>query len=244
MRRRTILKHMVPIYAVVMIGVEAMVVALYWSFGESRVLRELAISGFIATVVGLPVIAYVSVQKERLAAMGRRLAALSQVDQMTGLLNRQTFLERLNLYLFSLPNGRSGGVFAYIDADYFKSLNDRYGHAFGDEVICLLADRIRADTREGDLCARLGGEEFGIFIKGASLDEAASIAERLRKEIVQVSDELGVAGLSLSISIGLAAHRPGTDATATMQEADRSLYAAKKGGRNAVVIELKRYKAA
>ncbi len=71
-------------------------------------------------------------------------------------------------------------MFAYIDADHFKRLNDRFGHALGDKVIQLLAQHIRAATRSGDLCGRLGGEEFGIFLAGATLDEAGAIAERLR----------------------------------------------------------------
>ena len=131
-----------------------------------------------------------------------------------------------------------------IDPDHFKRLNDRFGHALGDKVIQLLAQHIRAATRSGDLCGRLGGEEFGIFLADATLDEAGAIAERLRQQVNASERELNVPGVSISVSIGIAAHRAGESAAATMQAADRSLYAAKHEGRNAVVIELIRYRAA
>lgn len=232
------------IHAIVLAGVEGIVVAYYWDFGVERLRFELLMSLFIASAVGLPVIAYVVRQNDRLQTLSERLAQLSSTDQMTGLLNRQTFLDRLDLTLFNLPKTRSGGVFAYVDADHFKRLNDRFGHALGDKVIQLLARHIRASTRAGDLCARLGGEEFGIFLAGVTLEQAGEIADRMRREVHASERKLGVPGVGISVSIGLAAHKPGQGALATMQEADRSLYAAKHGGRNAVVIELMRYRAA
>lgn len=240
-RMRT-LRRIALIFAIVLAGVEAIVVAYYWNFGWQRLEFELTMSAFIAGAVGLPVIGFVVLQTERLRALSDKLAHLSATDQMTGLLNRQTFLDRLDLKLFGAKN--SSGVFAYIDADHFKRLNDRYGHALGDKVIQLLGRHMREATREGDLCARLGGEEFGIFLFGASLDEAGGIAERLRRAVNESETRLGIPGVVISVSIGLAAHRPGEGALATMQAADRSLYAAKHEGRNAVVIELKRYRAA
>ena len=241
--RRTVLQT-IAILAVVLIGVEAITLFYYRDAGWDRLRFEFAISSLTTLAVGVPVTLYVVMQKERLHTLTQKLAYLSATDQMTGLLNRQTFLDRLNLALFQAPRSSSAGVFAYVDADHFKSLNDRFGHALGDKVIMLLAQHIRACIRKGDLCARLGGEEFGIFLTGANLDQAAPIADRLRQEIEASGRKLGKPGLAISVSIGLAAHKPGAGALDTMQEADRSLYAAKHGGRNAVVIELKRYRAA
>lgn len=242
--RISMLKRIALISAIVLFGVEAIVVAYYWDFGLERLKFELTMSAFIVGVVGLPVIVFVVMQHERLRVVSERLAHLSATDQMTGLLNRQTFLDKLGLQLFATAKNKSGGVFAYVDADHFKRLNDRFGHALGDKVIQLLARHIRASTRQGDLCARLGGEEFGIFLTGATLDEAGAIAERLRRDVYASERELNIPGVSISVSIGIAAHRPGEGALETMQAADRSLYAAKHEGRNAVVIELKRYRAA
>jgi diguanylate cyclase (GGDEF)-like protein len=234
------LKRIAALYSIVQIGVEAIVTAYFWNAGWERLSFELIMSFVIVTVVGLPVIAFMAVQHERLKGLTEKLAHLSSVDQMTGLLNRQTFLDRLELMLFE-GRGKSCGVFAYLDGDHFKTINDRFGHAVGDKVILLIAGHIRTATRRDDLAARLGGEEFGVFFRGATLDEAAKIAERLRREVELSGLKLGIPGFSISVSIGLAAHRTGAGALETMRQADRSLYAAKHGGRNAIVIELKRY---
>jgi diguanylate cyclase (GGDEF)-like protein len=238
------LKRAALLFAIVMVGVEGMVVAYYWDAGADRLTFELIMTAVIATTVGLPVILYVVAQHERLRRLLERLAHLSSTDQMTGLLNRQTFVERLGVHFHRAGRERSCGVVAYVDADHFKQLNDRFGHALGDKVIQLLAEHIRAATRKGDLCGRLGGEEFGIFLADATLEEAGKIAERLRRQVNASERQLGIPGVTISVSIGMAAHRPGDSALDTMQAADRSLYAAKHEGRNAVVIELKRYRAA
>lgn len=235
------LKRIAVLYAIVQIGVEGIVTAYFWNAGWERLSFELTMSFIIVTVVGLPVMAYVAVQHERLKGLTEKLAHLSSVDQMTGLLNRQTFLDRLELLLFEERARKGSGVFAYLDGDHFKTINDRFGHAVGDKVILLIAEHIRMATRKDDLAARLGGEEFGVFFKGATLDEAAKIADRVRRDIELSGLKLGIPGFAISVSIGLAAHRTGEGALETMRDADRSLYAAKHGGRNAIVIELKRY---
>lgn len=237
-------KKVMLIFAIVLAGVEGIVVAYYWQFGFDRLAFELLISASIATAVGIPVTAHVVLQYEKLERLTRQLAYLATVDQMTGLLNRQTFLARLDALLSATSKTASAGVFAYIDADHFKALNDRFGHATGDRVIVLLGRHIREATRDGDLCARLGGEEFALFLRGANLTRATIVADRLRRDIELSGIRLGVPGMALSVSIGLAAHKPGADALSTMQEADRSMYAAKDGGRNVVVTELKRNRVA
>jgi diguanylate cyclase (GGDEF)-like protein len=232
------------VFGLVVAGVEALVLWYYWDYGYERVRFEILISTSITIAVGLPALCYVIYQHVALALLNERLVHLSAIDQMTGLLNRQTFVERLDRYLLHHGHSRSAGVLAYIDADHFKALNDRFGHAFGDKVIGMLADRIREAARHGDLCARLGGEEFGIFLANAAHDESAAIAESLRREVEIGGLQLNMPGYVISVSIGLAVHRPGLSAIDIMREADRSLYTAKRGGRNAVVIELKHYRAA
>jgi diguanylate cyclase len=237
-------KRVMTIFAVVLVGVEGIVVAYYWQYGLERLKFELMISAAITTAVGIPVIAHVILQYAKLQQLTNRLAHLASVDQMTDLLNRQTFLERLDSLLAATSKTASAGVFAYIDADYFKALNDRFGHMIGDRVIVLLAGHIKQAAREGDLCARLGGEEFALFLRGANLTRATMVAGRLRRDIELSGIKLGIPGLTLSVSIGLAAHKPGAGALATMQDADRSMYAAKDGGRNVVVAELRRNRVA
>lgn len=231
-------------FGAVLAAVEAIIVWYYWDLGFERVVVELVISASITLVAGLPAVAFMLYQIIRLAKLNERLAYLSATDQMTGLLNRQTFLDRLGLHLHEHAHSASAGAFAYVDADHFKQLNDRFGHASGDKVIVLVANRIRALARPGDLCARLGGEEFGIFLAGASQDVGAALAEQLRKDVELHGLTLNLPGAAISVSIGMATHRPGDGALELMREADRSLYAAKNGGRNAVVIELRHYRAA
>lgn len=232
------------IFAVVLAGVEAIIVAYYSRYGLERLAFEVMISGAITTAVCIPVAAYIVMQYEKLQQLSDRLAHLATVDQMTDLLNRQTFLERLDDMIARTSGTASAGVFAYIDADFFKALNDRFGHATGDKVIVLLARHIKEAARQGDLCARLGGEEFALFLSGSNLTRATLVADRLRRDIELSGIKLAIPGLTLSVSIGLAAHKPGAAALATMQEADRAMYEAKDRGRNAVVTDLRRNRVA
>ncbi|WP_274628633.1 GGDEF domain-containing protein [Arvimicrobium flavum] len=234
----------IALFGLVLLGVEAIVTFYYWDAGYERLRFELVISAIITAVVGIPALAFIIHQHIAMSTLNARLAHLSATDQMTDLLNRQTFLDRLGVCLHEHGRRRSAGVFAYVDADHFKTLNDRFGHEVGDQVIVLLADCIRAAARPGDLCARLGGEEFGLFLKGATHDEAAAIAEALRRDVELAGLKLNAPGFALSVSIGLAAHRCGVGALELMREADRSLYAAKNGGRNTVVIDLRRSRVA
>ena len=242
--KRPEMKRILVLFCAIVVAVEAIVVVVYWRFAPDRVQFEAWISLAITLAVGVPALAYVVLQHVRLSVLNDKLAILSSTDQMTGLLNRQSFIDRLDDCLERHGLEGSAGVLAYMDADHFKMLNDLFGHAFGDTVIEMLAKHIRQAARPGDLCARLGGEEFGIFLNGADHDESASIAEALRKSVEREGRQFGVPEARISVSIGLALHRPGVNAIELMREADRSLYAAKHGGRNSVVIELKRYRAA
>jgi len=238
-------KRAALIFCGAFVAVECIVFFYYSHFYHDRVLSEFIISALITIVVGLPAVVFLTQQSIRLGVLNERLAYLSATDQMTKLLNRQTFLERLALHLHAHGRAQAAGAFAYVDADHFKQLNDRFGHEFGDGVIVFIADRVRALTRPEDLCARLGGEEFGLFLAGATEDEAAALAERLRKDIeLEGLRAFPSPGAAISVSVGIAIHKPGISAMELMREADRSLYAAKHGGRNAVVIELRHYRAA
>jgi diguanylate cyclase (GGDEF)-like protein len=239
-----LMRNVVAPYVVVLAGVELVVGAYYWLFEPSRLSFELAISAAITMTVGFPTIWYFMRQHRLLQVLSRELEVMSATDQMTGLLNRQTFLRRLAVSLEEMQWGESAGAFAYIDADRFKSINDMFGHDVGDQVIELIAESMKASVRRGDLLARLGGEEFAIFLHGATVPQAAAASERLREEIRQRAALLTVPGLKVSVSIGIASHQPGEDAHSVMHEADRSLYAAKRVGRDSVVIDLRKFRAA
>jgi diguanylate cyclase (GGDEF)-like protein len=118
------------------------------------------------------------------------------------------------------------------DLDHFKSVNDTYGHEIGDAVICRFADLLRSLSREQDLPVRLGGDEFMVFLPGTSLQQARSVAERLRVALSPLMSPL--VSSKVTVSIGLTQIDAGEHLIDAMRRADSALYAAKKNGRNQI----------
>ncbi|MBB2970641.1 MULTISPECIES: GGDEF domain-containing protein [Phyllobacteriaceae] len=241
LRAGEIAKNVIIWFACILASVELLVYLYYAPMGTERLRSEFIISGLITTVVSLPAIIYGMILRERLTLANAAMQELLQSDRMSGLLNRKVFMERLAMFLKDAE--RSVGVLAYIDADHFKIINDRFGHRVGDAAIRLIGDCIRHNSRSSDLMGRLAGQEFGVFLEGANLKQAVIIAERLRTQVAQASSGLGIKGLELSVSIGLAVHKPGQSVEVLMSQADRNLGVAKESGRNAVVADLQRYTA-
>jgi len=122
-----------------------------------------------------------------------------------------------------------------VDVDYFKRVNDTHGHGAGDEVLKQVAEVLRNSVREADIPVRYGGEEFILFLVGASSVGVAEYAERIRSAIERHPCALGP-GLSLSVtvSIGVAERRQHEPLDGLIRRADEALYRAKQGGRNRV----------
>ena len=167
------------------------------------------------------------------AAIGRlianRIAELrdqSARDSLTGLLNRTAFEEAVR------AADRQTGTLVLADLDHFKSVNDRYGHAVGDAVLCEFARRCGALG----LAARLGGEEFAIALPGATLFEARALAERLREDFAAWRHPALGEDHRLSASFGLAAYQRTEPVAAIIRRADDALYAAKNRGRDRVIL--------
>lgn len=166
-----------------------------------------------------------------LAGLYRRLAAAARIDDMTGLLNRNTFIEELN------QAGRqgAGGVLLIIDADDFKGINDTHGHLTGDRALAAIATVIQGLFGVEGIAGRIGGEEFGVFLKGASLSRGRAVAERLRRSVERIEVRTVQGGTArLSVSIGVSFVEAGADFSTLMAIADEQLYAAKGRGRNQV----------
>lgn len=166
-----------------------------------------------------------------LAAAHRRLAEKASRDDMTGMLNRESFFATLEG-----SRGKEGrGALLIVDADHFKSINDRYGHLAGDEALLQIAAAIQRAVRKGDSLGRIGGEEFAAFLSGASDDEAVQVAERIRGEVEQIRFRPGNAGIvPLTVSIGGTACASDATLPDLLRTADRQLYEAKARGRNVV----------
>lgn len=170
----------------------------------------------------------------QLAAAHRRLEEKASRDDMTGMLNRESFFASLD----GSRRESDRGALLIIDADHFKAINDDFGHLTGDEALLLIAAAIRNGVRSGDILGRIGGEEFGAFLIGANEVEARHIAERIRREVELIRfrpvDERTV---PLTVSIGGTICGLGATVSELMRGADRRLYEAKNGGRNLAIVE-------
>lgn len=163
------------------------------------------------------------------------LHRLATTDALTGLWNRRAFLDRLGSDIArSLRYGRPMTL-AMVDLDHFKRINDRYGHAVGDDVLVAFADVCRTALRDADVVGRLGGEEFAVLLPETAIRRATATAERLREAVAALSVPAGDEQVHPTASIGLAQLGPGDDASRLMARADHALYAAKEQGRNRVV---------
>ncbi|SPR98664.1 diguanylate cyclase [Cupriavidus taiwanensis] len=177
-------------------------------------------------------------------ARGEALRELAGTDALTGLANRREFKARFDIEYQHSRRDQTPMSLLMIDIDRFKRINDHWGHASGDRVLTALAGVVRATVRAIDVPARVGGEEFAVLLPRTALEEAARIAERLRKTIGQTAcapaaDAADQEEIRFTVSIGVADMGvDGTDSLdAMMQVADRRLYAAKAAGRNRVVSD-------
>ena len=172
-----------------------------------------------------------------MAQLQLELEAQSQTDSLTGLLNRRA-LEEIGAQAIEVARRHSYALSLIIlDLDRFKSINDEHGHDGGDTVLQHAARCLRANLRESDHIARLGGEEFVAVLPGATHTEAAEIAEELRHCLASLSVEHLSQEIRLSASFGVATMLP-TDATwlEILRRGDRALYLAKEQGRDRVAV--------
>ncbi len=156
----------------------------------------------------------------------------ANTDHLTGLLNRRAFMER-SVALCAQQGARGLPVtLLMFDLDHFKSINDRFGHAVGDDVLRLFAQVVRTGTRASDVSGRLGGEEFAAIFPG-SLAVVAQVAERIRSGFEAVGVTVGPHAIGATLSIGAAtSYQPVASIDGLMARADAALYQAKHGGRN------------
>jgi diguanylate cyclase (GGDEF)-like protein len=164
------------------------------------------------------------------------LSRLSHTDQLTGLLNRRGFDAAAALALRSAFTENLPAVVFMCDVDRFKSINDRFGHAFGDKVLVGIADVLRAFAgNERILVGRHGGEEFAALMVGITHEQAAQYAEEIRLACAATEISMDEHSARVTISIGFTVARDELDLSKMMRVADRALYAAKHGGRNQVM---------
>lgn len=179
-----------------------------------------------------------SARIKTLEAENKRLRAQVGRDPLTGLHTRRYMKETAGRML-ALHDRDPAHPLALIvcDVDRFKSINDRYGHPMGDAALKRIGALIRRGIRRSDLAVRLGGEEFAIFVSGPSAPGCGILAERLRQAASRVRLPCRARGHAITLSFGIAFHRPGESLERVLARADKLLYRAKRGGRDRVEAE-------
>lgn len=173
-----------------------------------------------------------ALEADRLRGEHAALALAAAVDPLTGLSNRREFESRLHLEIDRSRRYRLPLAVLMIDLDGFKGLNDRHGHALGDEMLRRVAAIMHGSMRNFDLCARLGGDEFAMVLPNTTAANAALSAERLRHRIATQAAGESPAATAITVSIGVTALVDGEAPAEVLARADRALYLAKDGGRN------------
>ena len=171
-------------------------------------------------------------------ALQRALAKISEMatrDELTGSHNRRYLMEFLAREKAGCDRAKSVFSLAVIDLDYFKRINDSYGHIAGDDVLKQVVKLIQRHVRTTDCFARFGGEEFALVYTLTELEEAQQSAERLRQEVSTTAMACDAFTIYTSVSIGIAEYRPGENITELMRRADQAMYIAKSGGRDRVI---------
>lgn len=170
------------------------------------------------------------------AKLFRELEQRSRTDGLTGLTRRGPFEERLAEEVARARSFRTTFSILMIDIDHFKRMNDTYGHQVGDEVLRVVAQRLKECLYETDMIARYGGEEFVCLLPRSQAAGLRQKAEQIRQRVESHAFVIGLESVTVTISIGIA-HFPADGATAqdVMAAADRALYAAKDAGRNCVI---------
>ena len=165
-----------------------------------------------------------------------QLAELSETDSLTGLFNARGFNARLRAEIKRSRRYGQPVSLLFLDLDGLKDINDRHGHRVGSAALCAVADVIRSESREIDVAARWGGDEFTILAPNTSREAALTLAERIRS---QIADR--VSSWAITASIGVATHEADedgmpADSFVILRAADTAMYEAKRRGRNTVVV--------
>ena len=176
--------------------------------------------------------------QDRLQQNYQRSLSLALTDELTGLYNRRYLFAHLDELFERINHGGTGVAILLFDIDHFKRVNDTHGHAAGDDVLRELAARATKSVRSVDLVARLGGEEFVVVMPETDITSAAEVAERLRLAVSKEPFIVTATGkkLTVTVSIGVAASERGEDRDQLLERADHTLYSAKTGGRDRVII--------
>jgi diguanylate cyclase (GGDEF)-like protein len=179
----------------------------------------------------------IEILNQKLAKANEELERLARYDNLSGLLNRLNLFSIMDVEIERALRSEIPLCGIMMDIDYFKKINDTYGHPCGDIVIREIGFRLRKDLRKYDYAGRYGGEEFFIVLPNTTLDEAKQIAERFRKKLCTLPIHCESQELKVTASLGVAKFRHGESREEWLSRADKAMYMAKETGRNRVEVE-------
>lgn len=200
-------------------------------------LRALVTDIGVPLILAVPLFLFFAGKLRELAIANHKLTVFASTDSMTQVLNRAAFTTLVNAYLEDVRGAQSvQGALLIVDADHFKSINDLYGHDQGDEALISIAHTIRDLLHSPDIVGRLGGEEFGVFLPGASRDRASDVAETIRQSVSHAPFAPDGIVRPLSVSVGGAVFSQRLAFGDLFRAADALLYAAKRAGRDRTTV--------
>ena len=167
--------------------------------------------------------------------LAQRMERLATIDDLTGALGRRAFVARAEALFDQARGDRSALSIAVLDIDYFKSINDRFGHAAGDEALAHVAATIAREIRKTDVLGRIGGEEFALLLPDTAKDEARRLTDRLREVVAAAVWQAPSGDVACTFSAGVDEFGADDTLRSVMARADTALYAAKANGRNCVM---------
>lgn len=175
---------------------------------------------------------------ERILKLERRIMELANTDELTGLLNRRAFMERMEQEIWRAQREKKSFSIVLADIDHFKNVNDTYGHQVGDLVLQRFTGRLKTSARPYDFLGRYGGEEFLVCLPGADDLQTASVAERMRGQIedmeIMLPDDSQSIRITASFGTSFYSIESGENVELLIKRADDALYLAKNKGRNRV----------
>jgi diguanylate cyclase (GGDEF)-like protein len=190
-------------------------------------------------IIGLLIsslIALIVQNNHDLRTMRGELETVANYDALTGISNRRYFMDFAPLLLAKAKRALDGCYVIMFDIDFFKKVNDNYGHAAGDQVLKAVAQRIKSAMRPYDLFARYGGEEFIVLLADLDENHVLGIAEKYRQIVSDTPVDFDGKQLTVTASFGVASALAADDLEAAIRQADEALYKAKEGGRNRVCL--------
>lgn len=236
----SIMKRVALATGVSVVASVVITISAYYLFNGSLEQSALGIAiAVLAPALIAPVGSYHHISlSHRLRQANERLKVLSELDSLTSTLNRRTFMSVADKQLSLASRHGYPTSLILLDFDHFKQVNDRHGHAMGDEVLMRTINEIRDAVRDTDVIARIGGEEFVLLLPHTGEDGATYLAKRILDKVRNLEVALNARSVSVTVTMGGATCLTSTSTLdELMSSADKLLYAAKQAGRDRFIVQ-------